>query len=238
MTMDSENGFDDNGLQHAFLLTSWPENASSDGIIENDTKDCQPSHSHTIPTRGAEEESTEIAAGEIKSDKAVPLNDEGGLISAVSFINDKENGQLIRSTKHQKVSKRSKGQKHNLIVPVCDTTKKEEAENDGERAEIRAKEVEGKDANFRSERSAKDGGSLKSITNLDINSSLAYFWAIAWAKISFQFSASLAIGILLLMPSVGKNIIYMFVDFKLLSTSVCCSPKAHFFLSSECLNTR
>lgn len=203
---NNENDFDDNGLQHAFLLASWQETTSSDDISQEDADDAQVVEGDTVQIRRGDVESTEIAMGKTYPYKAVALSNEGGT-SSVGLppeTTDEENRQLRPEV--QKDAKRGKDRKDNLKVAACHIIKKEGDENVDGRTEIRSREVEANEAKVRSGRSAKDGGCLKGVTGLDIHSSLAYFFALVYAKISCQFSTSLAIGILILMPCVGKNI--------------------------------
>lgn len=213
------NGFDDNGLQHVFRLESWQEVAPSDGISQTDAEDAQLTHCYAITTGRFEWESTEVANCETKYYGAVPFDDEGGTTATVDEINYEDNGPLIPND--QKDSKRRE-QNYNLEVPVCHTIRKEGVENVDGRTEVRAGEVEANEAKLRSGRSAKDGGLLIRMTNLEtgMHSPLAYFWVVFCGKMSCQLSLYLTVGMLLFMPSVGKYIENLYVKFKLPSISV------------------
>jgi len=236
-----EKGIDDNGLQHAVSLAFGQESASRDVIRRNDAEDCQLSHSHcdTTPTGRDEVESTEVANGEGKFHSAVPLDDENDTLlygeppDTVGETKVKEIECLIREDQFH--PSRKKDQKYNFGLPFGHVLPKEGEEDVDGGTELGPREVGASEAKFRSGSAAKDRGCLKNITDLyiGIQSSLTYFWLIAWTKISCQSSAFRAVGLLLLIPPVGKNIeyAYMFVKFKLHSILVYSSTNSPIFLA-------
>lgn len=217
-TADEEFSFDDNGLQNVFQPESRQENlVPSDCPSESARGNTKPSE--TTTTIRDEATAKKIGFGQREPCGTVAFGDKNGTTSRgeppgiVGATSANESAQTVPNDR--KDSLRSTGSKDNLHLNVCHHFEKEEAENANGNA-VRPQEVEAtcKLAKSRTGRSAKDGGCLTSDGDLDMLSLLASFCTTFLATISWH-SVSLTIGILILLPSAGKNMDYLQVAFKL-----------------------
>lgn len=201
-----ELGIDDNGLENASLQAFWQEIASSNFIIENPRNNSHLSQNDTVQMQyGADEYEANVSIKKKASwNEAKLVEYEPGTNSfeeVYVVVNDEEN----KHSTPNKDSKRGEYKKHNLDVTVCHKIKQRRAKKVYGRSPKIAGVEDTKEAKFRSGRSAKDGGFLKSKTNVEILSSLATSCVTSFATIYVHLSISLTVGLLMLMPSVGKN---------------------------------
>lgn len=217
-TKKGEFVFDDNGLQNVCLLASTQETVFSECISDNARDDSKLSHSDAIPKAGDEAEAPKIAFDERNPSWTVPFEDDRGTNPfeerprADGVIKHKQNTRKLLIDR--KYHNGSTDKKECFDLPFCQIFKKGVNENLDSGTVIRLREVKDKAAKFRLGRSAKDGGYSTSTADLDMLSSLASFWATFFATISWNFSVSLRVGILLHISYSGKNICFLFVAYK------------------------